>query len=158
MKTLDKSSHYGSAMSQAPRPARLLLCDDQELVRLRVRGLLEDISSIQVVGEATNGRLAVSMAMELKPDIILMDMSMPEMNGDEATAQIVAWEPGIHVIAYSADTSEETVTKMFAAGAEAYVSKTGDPAELIIALAKVRAGERFRSTNDNFACSQPRLD
>jgi len=95
-----------------------------------------------VVGEAVDGRSAVSMALSLRPDVVLMDVSMPDLNGIEATGQITAQAPGIRVLAYSANSDEDTVRRMFMAGAQGFLRKSGDPIELITALKKVLGGER----------------
>jgi DNA-binding NarL/FixJ family response regulator len=158
MSAPQRESNCGVSSSLFLSPARLLLCDDQKLIRTRVRQILRQLPAIQVIGEASDGRLAVSMALELKPDIILMDVSMPELNGIQATRQILSQSPGMLVLAYSADTNEHTVRQMFTAGACGFVSKTGDPTELISALSKVLAGEPFFSVQANDAPRWPRLD
>ena len=142
----------------ARNPARLLICDDQQLVRSRLREILQQESTIRVIGEATDGRAAVRMALELKPDIILMDVSMPDLNGIEATRQIVTNRPGIAVLGYSADCGERTVQQMLAAGARGFLNKTGDPAELITALATLLAGEHFVRVQPNNGARWPKLD
>jgi LuxR family maltose regulon positive regulatory protein len=139
-------------------PVRLLICDDQLLVRSRVREILRHVSTIRVIGEACDGRTAVRLASELKPDIILMDVSMPDLNGIEATRQIVTDVPGIAVLGYSADSGERTVRQMLAAGARGYLSKTGDPAELITALTKALAGEEFVGVQPTNGTYWPRRD
>ena len=142
----------------ARNPARLLICDDQQLVRSRLREILKDVSTIRVIGEATDGRAAVRMALELKPDIILMDVSMPDLNGIEATRQIVSDMPRIAVLGYSADCGERTVQDMLAAGARGFLNKTGHPAELITALAALLAGEHFVRVQPNNGALWPRRD
>lgn len=131
------------------RRARLLLCDDQKLVRRRVRTLLKEFPAVEVIGEAADGVSAVSLALELKPDLILMDVTMPELDGIEATRQIVLHEPLIRVLAYSADSSEDVIREMFAAGARGFLSKVAEPENLIIGITKVLAGERFLSVPGN---------
>jgi DNA-binding NarL/FixJ family response regulator len=123
----------------------VLLCDDQRLIRARVRELLKEVAFIQIVGEAADGRSAVTMALELKPDVVLMDVAMPGLDGVEATHQIVTQSPGIRVLAFSADSSAESMKRMFAAGAGGYLVKTGDPVELVIAVQNVLRGKRFVS-------------
>ena len=139
-------------------PVRLLICDDQLLVRSRVREILRHVSTIRVIGEAGDGRAAVRLASELEPDIILMDVSMPDLNGIEATRQIVTDIPGIAVLGYSADSDEHTVRQMLAAGARGYLSKTGDPAELITALTKLLADEEFVGVQPTNGTHWPRRD
>lgn len=139
-------------------PARLLIVDDQKLIRFRVREILTGLNNIKIVGEAADGRVAVSMALNLKPDIILMDVSMPEQSGIDATRQILIQEPQIRILAHSGDSDESTVRRMFAAGACGYINKTGDPADLVSALVKVLAGERYLRIQPNFGATFVRRD
>jgi DNA-binding NarL/FixJ family response regulator len=139
-----------SALTLPMIPARLLLCDDQPLVRIRVRQFLKQTTCFEVVGEAVDGRSAVSMALSLRPDVVLMDVSMPDLNGIEATGQITAQAPGIRVLAYSANSDEDTIRRMFMAGAQGFLRKSGDPVELITALKKVLGGERVPSGDELF--------
>jgi DNA-binding NarL/FixJ family response regulator len=139
-------------------PVRLLLCDDQKLVRTRVRQLFREHSTIQMVGEADDGRSAVKMALELEPDIVLMDVSMPHLDGIEATRQILARLPGIQIIGFSSDFDPETVKKMRAAGARGFVFKGADLVELLVALQKVAAGEPFVTVGPSARRHWPRHD
>jgi DNA-binding NarL/FixJ family response regulator len=143
MNTNPGKSRPGSRRSAT---VKLLLCDDQRLIRACVREVLKHADSLEVVGEAENGKSAVAMALKLKPDIVLMDVSMPEMDGIEATRRILAKSPGIRILAFSCDSNPETVEKMFAAGAHGYALKNGHPLNLIEALQKVLAGQCFVST------------
>jgi len=140
------------------RPARLLLCDDQRLIRIRVRQILQPLDIFEVIGLAEDGRSAVSMALQLMPDIILMDVWMPELDGIQATSRILAQAPGIRVLGYSSELTEEIAKRMLAAGAHACVSKTGDAAELVDALTRVLAGERFVSIKKDHSSNKPRRD
>jgi len=156
---MTKTKQKLKAGTEATRnPVRLLICDDQLLVRSRVREILRHESTIRLIGEAGDGRTAVRLASELKPDIILMDVSMPDLNGIEATRQILTDMPGIAVLGYSADSDERTVRQMLAAGARGYLNKTADPAELITALAKVLAGEQFVAVQPTNGAHWPRRD
>lgn len=107
--------------------------------------MLKNHPSIHVRGEAANGSAAVRMALEMKPDIILMDVSMPDLDGIEATFQILSKAPGVKILAFSVDCSPETISKMLSAGARGYLFKLNIAAELILALQKVLAGEFFLS-------------
>jgi DNA-binding NarL/FixJ family response regulator len=134
---------HNRSLAGLPNPLRLLLCDDSALVRSCVRRFLEGVATIDVVGEASGGIAGVKMALELQPDLILMDVSMPDLDGIEATRQIQDRLPGTHVVALSSDPSAETVEKMFAAGARGYLLKTDDPQEWIVGLQNVLAGSCF---------------
>jgi DNA-binding NarL/FixJ family response regulator len=141
-----------------PAPARLLVCDDQALVRSCIRDMLEGISSIRVVGEAASGRTAIAEALELNPDIILMDVCMPDLDGIEATRQILSYLPTTRVLAFSGNSDGETMRRMFAAGARGYLLKTADRTELLTALREVLAGECFVSTRSSNLTNWPRHD
>jgi DNA-binding NarL/FixJ family response regulator len=138
--------------------ARLLVCDDQKLIRTRVRQMLKGVASIEIVGEAADGPSAVLMACQLRPDLVLMDLSMPGLDGSEATRQLLARCPEIRVLAFSADSTTASMRKMFNAGARGYLIKTGDPAELVAALELVHAGGCFISAPTNPSAVAPRHD
>ena len=127
------------------KPLRILLCDDQKLIRSRLREVFAELPGMQVIGEAATGEEAVEMAIELKPEIVFMDVSMPDMDGVEATRQIVSRAPGIRVLAFCADSDADHTRKMFAAGACGYLPKTADAIELLVAIQTVLSGKRFIS-------------
>ncbi len=108
---------------------RVLLADDHTLVREALRMMLEDEADIDVVGEASNGRLAVELARELHPDIVLMDITMPVMNGIQATRAIHAERPTVCIIGLSMHEHMDRV--MEEAGAAAFVNKGGLPDQLL---------------------------
>jgi DNA-binding NarL/FixJ family response regulator len=137
--------HRNHGRRPLAKVARLLLCDDQKLIRQHIRAILQQISTIEVIGEAGDGLSAVRMALELNPDLILMDISMPGLNGIEATRRILAQAPRIRVLAYSGNSDGQTIRSMFAAGAHGYVKKPSDPAVLVTGLMKVLGGERYLS-------------
>ena len=155
-----KKAKPQSGATPLPRkaPTRLLVCDDQQLIRTQVREILKAVPSIEVVGEAADGRAAVAMAFELKPDVILMDVSMPHLNGIETTHQILSRSPDIRVLAYSVESDEETMRQMFAAGARGYLIKTGDPVELVVALRKVAEGGYFIGAKPRGPSNWPQRD
>jgi DNA-binding NarL/FixJ family response regulator len=124
---------------------RVLLCDDHEIVRVSVKKVLQHQADIHVVGEASGGQAGISAALELRPDLVLMDVSMPDVDGLEATRQIMAQASEVKVLAYSAESKRETVEQMLAAGACGYVLKRGEPVELVHAIRAVLAGESFLS-------------
>lgn len=116
------------------KPQRILLADDHEMVRHGLRALIEDQPGWQVCGEANTGRLAVAKARELKPDIVVMDFTMPELNGMEATRQICAELPRTQVLILTMHESEELVREMLNAGARGYVLKSDAGNALVDAL------------------------
>ncbi len=113
---------------------RVLFADDHSVVRRGLVRLVSSIPGISVAGEAENGREAVEKAMLLEPDVILMDVSMPEMDGIEATRRIKAGMPQTRVIGLSTHADEKISETMREAGAESFVSKTASPAELLKAI------------------------
>jgi len=123
-----------AAGPQAEHRLRVLLVDDHEIVREGLISLLGEERTIEIVGEAANGREAINLASELQPDVVIMDVSMPLINGDEATRQIKMLLPNARVVALSMFEDAETVERMRAAGAEAYVLKTAPTEELLAAI------------------------
>ncbi len=118
----------------AARPLRVLLADDHRIVREGLFSLLSEEKDIEVVGEAANGREAVNLAYRLQPDIVVMDVAMPLISGDEATRQIKAHLPKTRIIAlsmYNEPTRRET---MYQSGAESYVLKNAPSEELLAAI------------------------
>jgi CheY-like chemotaxis protein len=113
---------------------RVLLADDHEITREGLLALLRDEHSLEVVGEAANGREAVALAQELEPDVVVMDVSMPLMGGDEATRRIKARRPQTRVIALSMYHERGMIEQMHQAGAESYVVKTAPTEELLAAI------------------------
>jgi DNA-binding NarL/FixJ family response regulator len=105
-----------------------------------VQGLLKDFSDIRVVAEATTGRQAVEMTRRYKPDVVLMDLNMPEMGGIAATRAIKAEQPETTVLALTVSEAEEDVVEMVAAGASAYVLKDVDPERLAKSIRDAHAG------------------
>jgi two-component system response regulator NreC len=124
---------------------RVLLGDDHLLVREGLRSLLEDIPEVEVVGEASNGRELVRLCQNLHPDIVLMDVAMPELNGVEATRKIVSEFPNIKVIALSMHSGRRTVEEMIKAGAVGYVLKNSAFEELTAALKCVQENKAYIS-------------
>jgi signal transduction histidine kinase/CheY-like chemotaxis protein len=125
---------YPMPDNQGHSSLRVLLADDHEIVREGLISLLSEEGTIQVVGEAANGREAVDLASRLQPDVVIMDVSMPLINGDEATRQIKQHLPRTRVVALSMSEERETIERMRAAGAEAYVLKTAPSEELLAAI------------------------
>jgi two-component system, NarL family, nitrate/nitrite response regulator NarL len=113
---------------------RVLVADDHKIVREGLASLLSEQKGIEVVGQAGNGREAVNLTLKLHPSVVIMDVSMPLMNGDEATRQIRRLMPETRVIALSMFEEDETKQRMYAAGAESYVLKTAPSEELFTAI------------------------
>lgn len=122
-------------------PIRLLIVDDHVLICEGLRSLLEDCSSISVVGYATNGLTALSLVEELKPDVVLMDIAMPEMDGLEATKHFQAQYPEIKVLILSMHHEQAYVETILKSGARGYLTKNNaNEAELIRAITTVFQG------------------
>lgn len=124
---------------------RILLADDHTILRNGIRAILEDEPGMEVVGEAEDGRMAVTLACQLKPDIVIMDIAMPLLNGLEATRQIKRSCPGVKVIVLSMHDNEEYIIQMLEAGAMGYILKDAAAKELIQALRSVHRGEAVLS-------------
>lgn len=127
----------------ASRRIRVLIADDHTIVRSGVRLLLEGESDVEVVGEAVTGEAAVSMAAALQPDVVLMDIAMPGMDGIEATRRIKAASPQIGVLVLTMHRSDEHFFAMLKAGASGYVLKAAETNELLGAIHSVARGEAF---------------
>jgi DNA-binding NarL/FixJ family response regulator len=124
---------------------RLLLADDHNLMREGVRLLLEKSPGLEVVGEAQDGRVAVQMARELNPDLVILDITMPELNGVEATRQIKSLLPASKVIVLSMHASEEMIADALRAGANGYLTKNCIGEELIRAVRTVAGNQTYLS-------------
>ncbi|MGE5653196.1 MAG: response regulator [Bacillota bacterium] len=122
---------------------RLLLADDHTLVRQGIRHILEMESGLQVVGEAGNGEETLNMARSLRPDVILMDVNMPVMNGVEATRLIRQEMPEIAVVALTIHDDEEYLFELVKVGAAGYLLKDVEPASLIEAIHRVAQGQSY---------------
>jgi len=113
---------------------RILLADDHKLLRQGLHALIEEQPYMTVIAEAEDGRTTVQLAAKLRPDIIVMDISMPGMNGMEATRQILSNDPGVKVLALSMHTDKRFIVEMLSAGASGYLLKDCAFEELIHAL------------------------
>jgi DNA-binding NarL/FixJ family response regulator len=127
--------------------SRILLVDDHYLVLDGLRALLEDQPGLEVVGEAKDGREAVGLAEALKPDLVIMDIGMPNMNGIDATRHIVGQDPGIKVLCLSLHAERRFVIAALEAGALGYLVKSCPLDELIIAIQEVLAGRAYLSSD-----------
>jgi DNA-binding NarL/FixJ family response regulator len=123
----------------------IVLADDHRVVREGLRALLERHEDLKVVGEAADGREAVKLAAALKPDVIVMDISMPVLNGIEATQQAIEASPSSRVIILSMYSTSEHIFRSFKAGAQGYLLKESAGADVVNAVRAVREGKRYLS-------------
>jgi DNA-binding NarL/FixJ family response regulator len=125
---------------------RLVLADDHELIRLSVTELVAAQPDMELVGTAVDGASAVSVAVRAVPDVVLMDLSMPRLDGLAATTQILHMKPGIRVVVFTAYLEETVVKEAIAAGACGYVLKGSSAAELLEAVRSAYRGEQAVSS------------
>ena len=125
-------------MSQA---IRVLIVDDHTIVRKGIRALLAEIAGIEVVGEADNGQEAIAQAETLHPDVILMDLAMPKMDGIEATRQIKASQPESRILVMTSFAADDKVFPAIKAGALGYLLKESAPEDLVQAIRQIHRGE-----------------
>jgi two-component system response regulator NreC len=124
---------------------RVLIADDHQIVREGLRTMLEKEHDIKVVGEAEDGRMTLRLARELVPDVVIMDVAMPDLNGIEATRQIVAELPGVKIIALSMHDDRRFVLNMLKAGAAGYMLKDCAFKDLAKAIRVVMANKTYLS-------------
>jgi two-component system, NarL family, response regulator DevR len=123
-----------------PQPVRILLVDDSPLIRLGLRAALEDVPQVTIVGEAATAAEGVAAAEKLKPDIVLLDLRLPDKPGFAACREIVAKTPAPRVLILTSSTDERNVQEAISAGASGYLLKDNDGATLASAIAQVAAG------------------
>jgi DNA-binding NarL/FixJ family response regulator len=126
-------------------PARILVVDDHAIVRDGISAVLQQHPNLKVIGAVGTGREAVAAAMQLVPDVVVMDLMLPELSGVDATQRILTLLPGTHVVVLSACHTSEHVFRALRAGAHGYVVKEGVSADLVRAVLAVIAGEQFLS-------------
>jgi DNA-binding NarL/FixJ family response regulator len=128
-----------------PHPVRVVVADDHTLVRAGLVALLGTIPDVEVVAEASHGRAAIEAVARLRPDVVLMDVSMPELNGLEATERIVQDFPGTRVLIVSMVVTEEYVAQALRSGASGYLLKDAEAVELRLAMSAVMRGDTYLS-------------
>jgi DNA-binding NarL/FixJ family response regulator len=123
-------------------PTNVILADDHPVVRAGIRNLLEQASDIVVIGEASNGKEALRMVEELKPDVLLLDMEMPGISGAEVAHELMASGSTVHILALSAHDDKEYIQELLANGASGYLVKEEVPNAIVEAVRGVSRGER----------------
>ena len=124
---------------------KILIADDHRIMRSGLRSLLDKEPDMEVVSEAENGRMTIQLARKLSPNVVIMDISMPDLNGIEATRQILSEAPDIKVIALSMHSDEQFVVEMLDAGASGYLLKDCALEELCLAIRAVVANQYYLS-------------
>lgn len=124
---------------------RIILADDHNILRDGLRNVIEKISNLKVIAEAHDGREAVKLCKKLIPDVVVMDVSMPGLNGIEATKQIVKLDKDIKIIALSMHSNKQFIIGMLKAGAYGYILKDSDSDELITAIKTVARNQKYVS-------------
>jgi len=133
-------------MSVATRPARVLVVDDQTLFRMGLTSLLNQDERVEVVGQAMDGADAVKQALRLKPDVVLMDIKMPNVDGIEATRQILEAIPGSKILVLTTFETDSQVIHALKAGASGYVLKDSSASAIVSSIVAVMAGERVMAS------------
>jgi two-component system, NarL family, invasion response regulator UvrY len=122
-------------------PIRILLVDDHEFLRAGLRALIEEHRDMLIVGEVATGEDAVEQARRLRPDVVVMDLRLPGIDGIEATRRIVRCDPNVHVLVLTADAPEDVLLDVFEAGANGYLRKTGMAPRVVDAMRAVAEGK-----------------
>ena len=129
-----------SAGEKPGAPIRVVLIDDHTLLRHGLRQTLEG-EGFEVVGEASNGRSGAQLALELRPDVVVMDLDMPQMNGIQATRTIMEADPGARILMLTISSDDDDVLDALAAGASGYLLKTARPEDIVRAIEATYAGD-----------------
>jgi two-component system nitrate/nitrite response regulator NarL len=137
------------SMNKRKKKIKLLLADDHPVVRKGIRSWLSGVEYLEVIDEAVNGLEAVAKVKELSPDVVLMDVDMPKLNGLEATKQIRKEFPHTRVLILSMHTNKSVVLQIIQSGAQGYVLKDAPPADVLRAIESVDNGEPFFSPDIN---------
>lgn len=128
-------------MSETMQPISVFIVDDHAVVRQGIRAFLQALPDMEVVGEAENGAQAVALALQTAPDVVLMDLVMPDMDGVEATRRVKSASPRTQVVIFTSYYRDEYIFPAIRAGALSYILKDADPAELAEAIRKAAHGE-----------------
>lgn|ERR1700751_4760051 len=128
--------------------ARILIADDSEMVRQSLKALFADHQDLQVCGEASDGSQAIELATQLKPDLLILDIAMPVLDGFHAAAEIVKREPTLPIIIYSLHESPQVELEAKKAGVRCVVSKSASPESLLKAIREVTAQQSAKSVPD----------
>src|SRR3989442_11036865 len=124
---------------------RIVVCDDHTLFVEGIKAILRNHPSLEIVGEARDGRQAVELVKEFRPDVLLMDVSMPDMNGFDATRRVHDFDPSIKVLILTMHEEEELVARCLEAGAAGYIIKDAPASQLLYAIETVQKGEQYLS-------------
>jgi DNA-binding NarL/FixJ family response regulator len=130
------------------KPARVLIADDHEVVRHGIRVMVQTHPNLEVCGEAADGRQAVLLAAKLRPDIVIIDIGMPQLNGLDATRQIAHADPNVKVLILTMHESEQIVREVLAAGARGYLLKSDAGRDLIAALEALAGRKTFLTSRE----------
>jgi DNA-binding NarL/FixJ family response regulator len=125
---------------------KIIVADDHPIVRIGLRNVFEKCQDFEVIGEAANGETTVKLSRELSPDVIVMDISMPDMSGIEATRSIINESPHVKVIALSMHSDKEFMARMLEVGAKGYLVKGCSNDELVSAVRAVVADQTYMSS------------
>ena len=124
---------------------RILICDDHTLFVEGIKALLRNETSLEIIGEARDGRQAVELVKQLKPDLLLMDISMPDMTGFDATQRVHEFNPSLKVLILTMHDDEELVARCLEAGAAGYIMKDAPASQLLYAIEAVQKGDTYLS-------------
>ena len=124
---------------------KILIADDHKIVRMGLKALLSSEKALVVVGEADDGKLAVSEALRLRPDIVIMDLMMPEMDGETATAELTRLLPSAKVVVLTSVSTSDRIVNALEAGARGAILKTTDDTTLLNAIRKIAEGRQYVS-------------
>ena len=124
---------------------KILIADDHKIVRMGLKALLSSEKDLVVVGEADDGKLAVSEALRLRPDIVIMDLMMPEMDGETATAELTRLLPSAKVVVLTSVSTSDRIVNALEAGARGAILKTTDDTTLLNAIRKIAEGRQYVS-------------
>ena len=141
------------------RETSVLIADDHSIVRMGLATLVETEDDMRLAGQATNGRMAVDEALRLKPDVVVMDLMMPVMNGMDATAEITGKLPGTKVIIFTTFPTSDQIASAIANGAAGAIFKSAADMELVSAIRAVASGKKYISADvSNLLASDPPVE